>query len=1239
MNNKHYRRMLADTLEEISNAGEMDKAIKSPSKHIPLARLKQIKRDNAMGEGGQEYSEEELNQEISNRQVSEANRMVRDAKRHEREMARQAEDQARGKGGMMPGDFPFLKIRKSGKIPGGLAEGKKPSDFPKFRLTQGKKVEMEHTSDPKVAEEIAMDHLTEDPKYYDKLKTIEKKPLEKADTQKPALKRGDIVRIHNGVVLSKEKYVVHGQSKHGQSAHWVVPVGENDSRKGFYHRSDRIHLADNVEKSSLQKMSRPRITFPQFKDITNRPDQDVKTLENERQKQLYGRQVANADFKDRKITRPARIAGSSKVVNSKEELVDAYGKRVAGKFGRTVLGLSHNTPQGPKSAALAGKLRSKFEEGDETDKAKMDAHKQKTIEARNKYEADIRAWKEKADSMPSGSEEYYQHVKNRPKYKAPRRPSKSLKDTASLSPEKMAERGKAVDATIEHEGFHDTMARIENKYGPVASGQIVRDLIGQHNPETIEAVRGFITDTMNYKEGKGRFNEELITHARDILVNPVKRQRFKQYLQNKLGMGKDSIIAQHIKNLKQGHQKAYERAKNISLADIRPDLAQQPKKMAASEMEKGSSSSTSLYWKENEDQDLHNEYEWEYKNHWAHTDLFPTVDHFKNAVRNAKTVEVTPEMDQSIRNRSRIQSIEELKNLTSQYQFPRDVDRIVQGLKSGSALPHPIVIKRNGNMTIMSGNTRMDAAFLHGINPHVKVIDLDKGNSADKSRQLKKGAARRLYGKFNPLKELGEEGAKDTAMWISGSFGDTDGNHDPRKAIPETTPNARLRMLNKLSNRTKSRINAKTGKREFLLHRQMSEWEHDKFRNGNTISHPKTHSSWTPFLGNITESSGIYSRSNFDPEDTASYNHVVSAWIPESHIKTFLPQYGDVSESRKIGPVSERQAKEQEVVVRPSHNSEIHEVYKDTGENSKSWTWKKVFGNAPVSKPKKMAASEMEKGAARRIYGGLNPNKLPGRDEVNEWQTSVGGLQDQDSSYDEETHQAARRDIPRMEGGHRLRALNKLSNRTLTRKHPETGKTQYLLFRGVGPNERQSVLDGAFVQHEEHSSWTPHIGTAKGFEMDYHSEEGPAKTIAAWVDEDKIHAAPHMYGNMPGLQTDMDDGGKFHTPGNNLPGKNAYSTEHEIVLAPHTSDRATKGDVKRYQAIHSPSRTKISQSDPKKDLHGRINYRGEQDKSGFRSTKQYPLIRETRPLPSAVKDIISSMKKPKKMAASEEENE
>lgn len=65
------------------------------------------------------------------------------------------------------------------KLPGGLADKKKPEDFDQKELAAGEKVEAEHTSDPKLRREIAMDHLREFPRgYYSALREMEQK-LEK----------------------------------------------------------------------------------------------------------------------------------------------------------------------------------------------------------------------------------------------------------------------------------------------------------------------------------------------------------------------------------------------------------------------------------------------------------------------------------------------------------------------------------------------------------------------------------------------------------------------------------------------------------------------------------------------------------------------------------------------------------------------------------------------------------------------------------------------------------------------------------------------------------------------------------------------------------------------------------------------------------------------------------------------------------------------------------------------------
>lgn len=50
------------------------------------------------------------------------------------------------------------------------------SDFDPVALREGTEHELEHTDDRSIAKEIAMDHLAEDPRYYEKLRRMEAQP-------------------------------------------------------------------------------------------------------------------------------------------------------------------------------------------------------------------------------------------------------------------------------------------------------------------------------------------------------------------------------------------------------------------------------------------------------------------------------------------------------------------------------------------------------------------------------------------------------------------------------------------------------------------------------------------------------------------------------------------------------------------------------------------------------------------------------------------------------------------------------------------------------------------------------------------------------------------------------------------------------------------------------------------------------------------------------------------------------
>ncbi len=75
-----------------------------------------------------------------------------------------------GNAGALSGTGPLEEIEK---LKGGKGDNKKDSDFDPKQLAIGIKHELEHTKDKKIAKEIAKDHLSEDPKYYQKIAKIE----------------------------------------------------------------------------------------------------------------------------------------------------------------------------------------------------------------------------------------------------------------------------------------------------------------------------------------------------------------------------------------------------------------------------------------------------------------------------------------------------------------------------------------------------------------------------------------------------------------------------------------------------------------------------------------------------------------------------------------------------------------------------------------------------------------------------------------------------------------------------------------------------------------------------------------------------------------------------------------------------------------------------------------------------------------------------------------------------------
>ena len=103
---------------------------------------------------------------------------------------------------------------------GGLGDKKPDSSFSSKSIQQGVDVEKEHSKNPKVRKEIAKDHLTEDPAYYDKLKQMENTP------SFPGLDK-----LLNGFIEDNEQFL------------FGKDFGKNKGRSNYYQKPGITHIS------------------------------------------------------------------------------------------------------------------------------------------------------------------------------------------------------------------------------------------------------------------------------------------------------------------------------------------------------------------------------------------------------------------------------------------------------------------------------------------------------------------------------------------------------------------------------------------------------------------------------------------------------------------------------------------------------------------------------------------------------------------------------------------------------------------------------------------------------------------------------------------------------------------------------------------------------------------------------------------------------------------------------------
>lgn len=177
------------------------------------------------------------------------------------------------------------KVQEKENLKGGLADNKTLKDIAKKhgvsvedinkQLMKGIKVEMEHTNNKNKAREIAMDHLWEDSKYYNKLKKIEAHEMTSASSSGaysgPAfsnvIKKKNITKIHNMKESMKDIGEVTDASSSGA---YDVPFGGGDTRGRKnplkIDGPDSIYKGRAVKDKKFPKWGGPGGKFVKIKD-------------------------------------------------------------------------------------------------------------------------------------------------------------------------------------------------------------------------------------------------------------------------------------------------------------------------------------------------------------------------------------------------------------------------------------------------------------------------------------------------------------------------------------------------------------------------------------------------------------------------------------------------------------------------------------------------------------------------------------------------------------------------------------------------------------------------------------------------------------------------------------------------------------------------------------------------------------------------------------------------------------
>ena len=152
-------------------------------------------------------------------------------------------------------------LKYTNKLPGGIGDKHKPSDFPEDDLKGMYEEEKIHTSDPDIATELATDHLTQDKDYYKKLNKVK-------DSKEAAMRK--VARLWSlPAKISKLAEVITGAGRGlGDEDEGVVNFDSSEGISKAVHKEPKKGPASSL--TSVREKPKPYLARKALINATNK---------------------------------------------------------------------------------------------------------------------------------------------------------------------------------------------------------------------------------------------------------------------------------------------------------------------------------------------------------------------------------------------------------------------------------------------------------------------------------------------------------------------------------------------------------------------------------------------------------------------------------------------------------------------------------------------------------------------------------------------------------------------------------------------------------------------------------------------------------------------------------------------------------------------------------------------------------------------------------------------------------